>query len=155
MLLGVFVAFAIPQLSLRTAQATESTTMFIATMQSWGVAYAVVSAALGLVIAITAWGYDHRLRHVYSLSLPIARWRRVLEIDCQVFAKHRILASVKRYQRDLPDTINIDQIIYHSAFSGEEYVRRVKDATADPEGLRSDGHPSVGQEVRLLIYQRL
>ena len=29
-------------------------------------------------MAILAWSYDHRLRHVYALSLPIQRWRYVM-----------------------------------------------------------------------------
>ncbi|HEX3866274.1 MAG TPA: hypothetical protein VHV78_05945 [Gemmatimonadaceae bacterium] len=76
-LLGVLVTFAIPILSLRLAEATESISAFVAAMQSWGVAYAVAAAGLGLITAIAAWGYDHRLRHVYALSLPVARWRYV------------------------------------------------------------------------------
>jgi hypothetical protein len=77
-LLGVLLGFAIPLLSLRTALVSESTAGFVATMQGWGVAYAIAAAAVGLMTAIAAWGFDHRLRHVYALSLPIARWRYVL-----------------------------------------------------------------------------
>jgi len=81
-LLGALVGFALPLLSLRTALATQSTASFIATMQAWGVGYAIAAAALGLMTAIAAWGYDHRLRHVYALSLPLARWRYVLLRFC-------------------------------------------------------------------------
>jgi hypothetical protein len=77
-LLGVLLGFGIPLLSLRTATAAESTATFVTTMQAWGVAYAIAAAAVGLMTAIAAWGYDHRLRHVYALSLPIARWKYVL-----------------------------------------------------------------------------
>jgi hypothetical protein len=77
-LLGVLLGFSIPLLSLRTAQTSESTSGFVTIMQGWGVAYAITAAAIGLMTAIAAWGYDHRLRHVYALSLPIARWKYVL-----------------------------------------------------------------------------
>jgi hypothetical protein len=77
-LLGVLLGFTIPLLSLRTALTSESTAGFVAIMQGWGVAYAIVAGAVGLMTAIAAWGYDHRLRHVYALSLPIARWKYVL-----------------------------------------------------------------------------
>jgi hypothetical protein len=33
---------------------------------------------VGLLVGILAWSYDHRLRHVYALTLPIERWRYVL-----------------------------------------------------------------------------
>jgi hypothetical protein len=87
-LLGVIIVFAIPLLSLRTASAAAAEAMrsplsvFIMTMQSWGVGYAIAAGALGLATAIFAWAFDHRLRHVYALSLPIARWRYVLYRFC-------------------------------------------------------------------------
>jgi hypothetical protein len=76
--IGVVIGFALPLLSLRTAAGARTTAGFILTMQAWGVAYAITAGALGLMTAIAAWAYDHRLRHVYALSLPIARWRYVL-----------------------------------------------------------------------------
>jgi len=82
-LLCVLVVFALPLVSLRmaamaAAEARRSPlAIFIQMMQSWGVGYAIAAAALGLVIAILSWSYDHRLRHVYALSLPVARWRYV------------------------------------------------------------------------------
>src|SRR3954462_8292696 len=78
------IVFAIPLVSLRTAamasaEAQRSPLMaFVLTMQSWGVGYALAAAAIGLALAMLSWGFDHRLRHVYALSLPIARWRYVL-----------------------------------------------------------------------------
>jgi len=79
MLLLLSVAsFALPLLSLRTSLDARSEGHFIASMQGWSAGYAVVAAGLGLVMAILGWSYDHRLRHVYALSLPIPRWRYVL-----------------------------------------------------------------------------
>lgn len=75
---AVLIAFVIPPLSLRTALAKDNVSNFLSTMQSWGVAYAIASAAIGLMTAIAAWTYDHRLRHVYALSLPVARWQYVI-----------------------------------------------------------------------------
>ncbi|HXT18134.1 MAG TPA: hypothetical protein VN706_21065 [Gemmatimonadaceae bacterium] len=82
-LLGVLIVFAIPLVSLRTAAfaADEARVSplatFVLTMQGWGVGYAIAAGALGLATAMLAWASDHRLRHVYALSLPIARWRYV------------------------------------------------------------------------------
>lgn len=78
LLLIAVVSFALPVVSLRAALGARSESLFIASMQMWSVGYAVVAAGLGLVMAILAWSYDHRLRHVYALSLPVARWRYVL-----------------------------------------------------------------------------
>jgi hypothetical protein len=47
-------------------------------MQSFGAAYALLAAGAGLAFAILAWSQDHRGRHVYALSLPIARSRYAL-----------------------------------------------------------------------------
>jgi len=77
-LIGVLLGFALPLLSLRTAAGMESLTSFISMMGSWGVAYAIAAGALGLATGVLVWGFDHRLRHVYALALPIERWRYVL-----------------------------------------------------------------------------
>lgn len=81
-LLGLLVAFALPLLSLRTAAASETVPRFISIMAAWGVGYAIIAGALGLSMAVLSWAFDHRLRHVYALSLPIARWRYVLLRFC-------------------------------------------------------------------------
>jgi hypothetical protein len=77
-LLGVLLGFSLPLLSLRMAAGSLMLTGFIATMAAWGVAYAIAAGALGLMAAVFAWSFDHRLRHVYALSLPIPRWRYVV-----------------------------------------------------------------------------
>lgn len=78
LLLLSVIAFALPLTSLRASLGSYSESRFIASMQAWSVGYAVIAAGVGLVMAILTWSYDHRLRHVYALSLPIARWRYVL-----------------------------------------------------------------------------
>lgn len=47
------------------------------TSRLWGFGYPIVAAALGLLVAITAWAPDHRGRHVHALVLPIPRARYV------------------------------------------------------------------------------
>src|SRR4051794_14477769 len=76
-LLGGLLVFAMPVLSVRTAANAETLITFISTIASWGVGYAVAAGTLGLMTAIAAWTFDHRLRHVYALSLPLPRWRYV------------------------------------------------------------------------------
>lgn len=37
--------------------------------------FPMLAAVTGAVIALTAWSWDHRIGHVYALSLPVPRWR--------------------------------------------------------------------------------
>lgn len=78
-LLAVLAAFALPQVSMNSSQgALLYPRSFIYGMQTWGVAYAVLAGATGLLLAFQAWSSDHRGRHVYALTLPVARWQYVL-----------------------------------------------------------------------------
>ncbi len=47
-------------------------------MRVYGGWYAMLAAAVGLAVAVSAWSADHRGRHVYALSLPVPRWHLVL-----------------------------------------------------------------------------
>ena len=78
LLLISLTTFAIPLLSLRSSVGARDESLFISSMQTWAVAYAFAAAGVGLLTAMLAWAYDHRLRHVYALSLPIERWRYAL-----------------------------------------------------------------------------
>ena len=78
LLLGSLVAFTLPLIALRAATGARSEVAFINEMQTWSVGYALTAGGVGLTIAIASWSYDHRLRHVYALSLPVARWWYVL-----------------------------------------------------------------------------
>lgn len=78
LLLLAIASFALPVVSLKASLGSRSESLFIASMQAWSVGYSIIAAGLGLVMAILSWSYDHRLRHVYALSLPVARWRYVL-----------------------------------------------------------------------------
>jgi hypothetical protein len=78
LLLISLATFAIPLLSLRSVVGARDDAAFITSMQGWAVGYAFAAAGVGLLVGILAWSYDHRLRHVYALTLPIERWRYVL-----------------------------------------------------------------------------
>ena len=79
-LLGV-VAFAVPIVSLRGAwlptDPWTSWDLLRATAQ-WGAAYPVIALVAALVLAAGAWWPDHRGKHVYALTLPVARSRYLL-----------------------------------------------------------------------------
>lgn len=80
--LGTVAGFALPILSVqgaaRAGRNPVATAALLQTVQSWGVLYPVLAAALGLLVAIMTWAPDHRGRHVYALTLPLPRWRYVL-----------------------------------------------------------------------------
>jgi hypothetical protein len=80
--LGTATGFALPILSLQGAtpadQGPAHARELLQAVQSWGVLYPVLAAALGLLVAIATWAPDHRGRHVHALSLPLPRWRYVL-----------------------------------------------------------------------------
>ncbi|HEY5218220.1 MAG TPA: hypothetical protein VIJ16_00365 [Gemmatimonadaceae bacterium] len=76
--LAVVVAFTMPLLSMNANALPESPRTLITNMQAWGAGYALLAAALGLLVAVLAWSSDHRGHHVYALALPVARWRYVL-----------------------------------------------------------------------------
>ncbi|HEY9228698.1 MAG TPA: hypothetical protein VIP11_18730 [Gemmatimonadaceae bacterium] len=78
MLFAALVMFAVPLFSLYTSVGARTDAIFIMTMQSWAVAYTLCAAGLGLLMGMQSWSQDHRLRHVYALSLPIPRWQFVL-----------------------------------------------------------------------------
>jgi len=80
--LGTVAGFALPILSVQgvTGESTSALKAgeLLGMMQSWGVLYPVLAAAIGLLVAIATWAPDHRGRHVLALSLPLPRWRYVL-----------------------------------------------------------------------------
>lgn len=41
--------------------------------QVWLPFYPLLAAAIGVTLALSAWNWDHQLKHVYSLSLPLTR----------------------------------------------------------------------------------
>jgi hypothetical protein len=80
--LGTVAGFALPIMSMQGAARADSSPLgagqLLQAVQSWGVLYPVLAAALGLLVGIATWAADHRGRHVHALSLPLPRWRYVL-----------------------------------------------------------------------------
>lgn len=83
LLLGVLAAFVLPILSVQRAGDPERHAFIarelLAAVESWSVLYPALAAGIALVLALSAWGPDHRGRHVYALSLPIPRWHYALQ----------------------------------------------------------------------------
>lgn len=77
-LLAAIAAFAMPLVSMNSGLQTQFPRTYIMNMQEWGIGYALLASAAGLLVAILAWSSDHRGHHVYALALPVARWRYVL-----------------------------------------------------------------------------
>jgi hypothetical protein len=82
---GVVAAFALPILAVQQVNDPGyadwnpwGTAGLLREVESWGIWYAALAAALGLAVATSAWGSDHRGGHVYALSLPVERWRYAL-----------------------------------------------------------------------------
>src|SRR3989441_11895133 len=80
--LGTVAGFALPIVSLQGAARADRSPLqaqeLLQAIQSWGVLYPVLAAALGLLVAVATWAPDHRGRHVLALSLPLPRWRYAL-----------------------------------------------------------------------------
>lgn len=79
MLLGAVAGFAVPVLSVQKVGGAGARALpLLEAMREWGVVYPVLAAGVAVLLATTAWGPDHRGRHVYALSLPVPRWRYAL-----------------------------------------------------------------------------
>ncbi len=48
------------------------------TWQIWLPFFPILAAIVGVVFAINAWSGDHTAGHIYSLALPLPRWKYVL-----------------------------------------------------------------------------
>ena len=74
-------AFGLPLLvieGLGTPPGMESSSLeaysFMFGAQEWLWMFPVLAGAVGITLALSAWNWDHQLKHVYALSLPITRW---------------------------------------------------------------------------------
>ena len=80
---AVVAAFALPVFSVQSVgtpnQAGWEARRVLSAVQTWGIAYPLLATGIALAIAMTAWGADHRGRHVYALSLPVPRWHYALQ----------------------------------------------------------------------------
>jgi len=81
-LVGTLAAFAIPLISVGNGDVASvdgfTVRTFLLQLEGIGVAYPILAGVLGLVLALSAWGPDHRGRHVYALTLPLPRWQYAL-----------------------------------------------------------------------------
>lgn len=79
---ATIAAFAVPIISVQFFGDADGSWIdgrrVLQVMRAFGAWYAVLAAAAGLAVAMTAWSADHRGRHIYALTLPIPRWRLVL-----------------------------------------------------------------------------
>ena len=80
----VVAAFGLPLLSVQGLGADGSggpsaaVAQFVTSYQTWLPLFPMLAGAVGILLALTAWNWDHKLDHVYALSLPVARWEYVL-----------------------------------------------------------------------------
>lgn len=73
-------AFALPVMSVAglgaPAGSTESALSaytIVEMVRFWLPVFPALAAAVGITLALSAWNWDHRLGHVYALSLPLSR----------------------------------------------------------------------------------
>ena len=89
LLLATITAFTIPVLSVQGAGGNQiqgaMAFRVLAAMENWAVWYPLLAAAIGVLLAVTAWGPDHRQGHVYALSLPLPRWQYAMLRLCAGF----------------------------------------------------------------------
>lgn len=80
----VLLAFGLPILLLGAARrfgqdGGEVVPAMMLSVTSGGlILFPVLATLVGLAVALLAWSWDHRLGHVYALSLPVSRSRYVL-----------------------------------------------------------------------------
>jgi len=80
----VVAAFGLPMLAVQglgadaTGGVSAEVYQIVSGYQLWLPLFPMLAGAIGIVLALTAWNWDHRLGHVYALSLPVARWEYAL-----------------------------------------------------------------------------
>ncbi len=58
--------------------ASLAATGMLGALRAWAPLLPLIASIAGVTLALSAWAWDHRQNHVYSLSLPFARWEYVL-----------------------------------------------------------------------------
>jgi hypothetical protein len=76
----VVASFALPLLSVRGMGGgdpveVDTVSSLMGTATVWLPFFPVLAAAVGVILGLSAWHWDHRYNHVYALSLPISRAR--------------------------------------------------------------------------------
>lgn len=81
-LLGVLIAAYIPVEALRSMAYKTAGVYYIPSLygsiSSASTGYQLLALGVAVVVAISAWQADAQRQHVYSLSLPVPRWKFVL-----------------------------------------------------------------------------
>jgi len=76
------LAFGLPLLSIQGLGGDLISDPLIPAFSDWAIvslpAYPALAFLTGVLLALTAWNWDHQLNHVYALSLPLARWEYAL-----------------------------------------------------------------------------
>ena len=77
-------AFGLPLLAVQGLGRPEGlgdvlyTPLVLQTIGSRLLMFPILAGVLGVTLALSSWSPDHEAKHVYALSLPIARWRYAL-----------------------------------------------------------------------------
>jgi hypothetical protein len=78
----VLLCFGLPQLAVRLSSqtavlddATISGSWLIYALQSWMPLFPLLAAVSGFAAALSVWHWDHKVHHIYALSLPMTRAR--------------------------------------------------------------------------------
>lgn len=77
----VLAAFALPLLSIQGAGVADEALRIdrlLTLSRLWMPAYPGLAAAAGGLVGLMSWAWDHRVGHVYALSLPVPRARYAL-----------------------------------------------------------------------------
>ena len=120
LVLMVVASFALPLMSvegLGTTPGMDASGLeayrIIAGFQAWLIFCPLLAAGVGITLALSSWNWDHQLKHVYALSLPITRWEYTLQkmlagatlalvpVARLWIGSHVAIASI-----DLPDGLN-------------------------------------------------
>lgn len=78
----MLAAFGLPLLAVQglgTPEGMESVAIeayrVVGASQMWLPLFPLLAAAIGITLALSSWNWDHQLKHVYALSLPLSRWQ--------------------------------------------------------------------------------
>lgn len=84
--LAVIAAFALPIMAVEglggspgANTASLEAYRFVAAFESWLPLFPLLALGIGVTMALSAWNWDHQLKHVYALSLPMSRWEYTLQ----------------------------------------------------------------------------
>lgn len=77
----ILASFALPLLAVEAFGGLDAATMDLSAYRqalgfnAWLPFFPMLAGSVGVTLALSAWNWDHQLKHVYALSLPIPRWR--------------------------------------------------------------------------------